>query len=192
MIGELNTICLALIGSGLSDEAIASGWLWLVPTASAQASYSPVVFLLVIAAVFGLTFLVVRYFYHGRLRRADAWDCGFPAQTSRMQDSADAFGQPIRQIFAPVYLIQREIPRADDPHPVFRQSVEDRHWYAMYLPIARFTEFLSAAHRQTATGAHFGVSAVQLRNADRIAGVRAMNIAGGNHFPGAAVGARSC
>ena len=143
MIGKLNTICLTLIGNGLSDEAIASGWLWLVPTASAQASYSPIVFLLVIAAVFGLTFLVVRYFYHGRLRRADAWDCGFPAQTSRMQDSADAFGQPIRQIFAPVYLIEREIPRADDPHPVFRQSVEDRHWYAIYLPIARFTEFLS-------------------------------------------------
>ncbi|MEK7875748.1 MAG: hydrogenase 4 subunit B, partial [Pseudomonadota bacterium] len=71
------------------------------------------------------------------------WDCGFPAQTSRMQDSADAFGQPIRRIFAPVYLIQREIPRADDLQPVFRQSVEDRHWYSMYLPIARFNEFLS-------------------------------------------------
>jgi hypothetical protein len=101
------------------------------------------VFLLVIAAVLGLTFLAVRVIYHGRLRRADPWDCGFPAQTSRMQDSADAFGQPIRLIFEPVYRIRREIPRADDTHPVFSQSVEDRHWYAMYLPIARFTEFLS-------------------------------------------------
>ena len=114
-----------------------------MPTSSAQSSYSPVVFLLVIATVFGLTFLAVRHVYHGGLRRADPWDCGFPAQTSRMQDSADAFGQPIRQIFEPVYLIQREIPRADDTRPVFRQSVEDRHWYAMYLPIARFAEFLS-------------------------------------------------
>jgi hypothetical protein len=26
---------------------------------------------------------------------------------------------------------------------VFRQSVEDRHWYSMYLPIAHFAEFLS-------------------------------------------------
>jgi hypothetical protein len=60
-----------------------------------------------------------------------------------MQDSADAFGQPIRLIFEPVYRIRREIPRADDTHPVFSQSVEDRHWYAMYLPIARFAEFLS-------------------------------------------------
>ena len=143
MLGELNKVCSALIGIGLSDEALASGWLWLAPTSSAQASYSPAVFLLAIAAVFGLTFLVVRLIYHGRLRRADPWDCGFPAQTSRMQDSADAFGQPIRQIFAPAYRIRREIPRADDAQPVFRQTVEDRHWYAMYLPIARFTEFLS-------------------------------------------------
>jgi hydrogenase-4 component B len=144
MIGWLNKVSLALIKTGLSEEAMAAGWLWLVPTSSAQASYSPVVFLLVIATVFGLTFIVVRHVYHGRLRRADPWDCGFPAQTSRMQDSADAFGQPIRHIFAPAYLIQREIPRPDDPQPVFRQSVEDRHWYSIYLPIARFTEFLSS------------------------------------------------
>jgi hypothetical protein len=60
-----------------------------------------------------------------------------------MQDTADAVGQPIRQIFAPVFRIQREIPRADDLRPRFRQSVEDRHWYAIYLPIAHLTEWLS-------------------------------------------------
>ena len=122
---------------------MASGWLWLVPTSSAQASYSPIVFLLGIAVVFELTYLVVRKVYHGRLRRSDPWDCGFPAQTSRMEDTADGFGQPIRQIFAPVFLIHREIPRADDPQPVFKQSVQDRHWQSLYLPVARFTEFLS-------------------------------------------------
>ncbi|HSF22394.1 MAG TPA: hydrogenase 4 subunit B, partial [Burkholderiales bacterium] len=144
MIGQLNNVSQALIKAGLPDEAMASGWLWLVPTSSAQASYSPIVFLLVIAAVFALTYLVVRQVYHGRLRRSDPWDCGFPAQTSRMEDTADGFGQPIRQIFAPVYLIHREIPRADDPRPVFKQEVEDRHWNAMYLPIARLAEFLSS------------------------------------------------
>jgi formate hydrogenlyase subunit 3/multisubunit Na+/H+ antiporter MnhD subunit len=144
MIGEINRISVALTGTGLSREAMSSGWLWLVPTASAQASYSPVVFLLVIAAVIGLTFLVVRLLYHGRLRRSAPWDCGFPEQTSRMEDTADGFGQPIRQIFAPFYLIRREIPRADDPHPVFKQSVSDRHWPWIYLPVARFTEFLSS------------------------------------------------
>jgi formate hydrogenlyase subunit 3/multisubunit Na+/H+ antiporter MnhD subunit len=143
MIGQLNNVSQVLIHAGLSHEAMASGWLWLVPTSSVQASYSPVVFLLVIAAVVALTFFAVRQFYHGRLRRADPWDCGFPEQNSRMEDTADGFGQPIRHIFAPVYQIHREIPRADDPHPVFRQEVEDRHWAWMYLPVARFTEFLS-------------------------------------------------
>lgn len=143
MIGQLNNVSQVLIHAGLPDEAMASGWLWLVPTSSVQASYSPVVFLLVIAAVVALTFFAVRQFYHGRLRRADPWDCGFPEQTPRMEDTADGFGQPIRHIFAPVYRIHREIPRPDDPHPVFRQEVEDRHWAWMYLPVARFTEFLS-------------------------------------------------
>ena len=143
MIGKLDTVSIALTNAGLGEQALSSGWLWLVPTTSTQASYSPIVFLLVIAAVFGLTFSLVRNIYHGRVRRSDPWDCGFPEQTARMQDSADAFGQPIRHIFAPVYRIHREIPRADDPRPVFRQEVEDRHWHAMYLPIARFAEFVS-------------------------------------------------
>jgi len=144
MLAQLNNVSIALTHASLPPEALGSGWLWLVPTSAAQASYSPMVFLLVIAAVVGLTFAVVRRFYHGRLRRADPWDCGYPEQTSRMEDTADGFGQPIRHVFAPVYRIRREIPRPDDPQPVFRQEVEDRHWYWMYLPVARLTEFVSS------------------------------------------------
>ena len=143
MVGQLNAVSSALIGASLPQEAMSAGWLWLVPTSSAQASYSPIIFLLGIAAVFAATFFVVRRVYHGRLRRAAAWDCGFPEQTSRMEDTADGFGQPIRHIFAPVFLIHREIPRADDPRPVFRQEVEDRHWFWLYRPVARLTEFVS-------------------------------------------------
>jgi hydrogenase-4 component B len=144
LVGQLDLVSQALTGSGLAPDALNGGWLWLVPTASAQASYSPIIFLLVISVVVGVAYLVVRRVYHGRLRRADPWDCGFPEQTARMEDSADGFGQPIRHIFAPVYLIHREIPRPDDPQPVFRQEVEDRHWHWLYLPVARFTEFLSS------------------------------------------------
>src|SRR6185295_13294455 len=143
MVGLLNGVSAGLTGASLPEEALASGWLWLVPTSSAQASYGPLVFLLVIAAVFGLTYFAVRQLYHGRLRRSDPWDCGFPEQNARMEDTADGFGQPLRHIFAPVYLIRREIPRPDDPRPVFRQEVEDRHWYWIYLPIARLADFIS-------------------------------------------------
>ncbi|MCC7484351.1 MAG: hydrogenase 4 subunit B [Burkholderiales bacterium] len=143
MVGLLDNVSRAVMGAGLPRESLATDWLWLVPASGAQASYRPVVFLLVIAAVFALTFLVVRQVYHGRVRRADPWDCGFPEQSARMEDTADGFGQPIRHIFAPFYGIHREIPRPDDPRPVFRQEVEDRHWRAIYLPIARLAEFAS-------------------------------------------------
>ena len=140
----LNRVGATLTGHGLSPEALQSSWLWLVPTAPANASYSPLIFLVVILVVTLLTFLLVRRFYHGRVRYADPWDCGFPEQTSRMQDTADAFGQPIRSVFEPVYLIERHVPAPDDPAPRFSLKVEDRHWYVFYLPVARAAAWISS------------------------------------------------
>jgi hydrogenase-4 component B len=141
----LNRICAALLGDGLPDAALASSnWLWLVPTAPAQASYGAVIFLVVILTVTLVTFFLVRRFYHGRVRIAPPWDCGFPAQTPRMQDTADAFGQPIRHVFGPLYLMRRRLPGPDDPRPRFELSIEDRHWYWLYLPVARLASWISA------------------------------------------------
>ncbi|MGB5081430.1 MAG: hydrogenase 4 subunit B [Burkholderiales bacterium] len=141
----LNRVGVTLTGHGLSEQALAgSGWLWLVPTAPEQASYSPVIFLVVIAAVTLLAFFLVRRFYHGRMRFADPWDCGFPEQTSRMQDTADAFGQPIRHVFGPLYRMQRELPGPGDAAPRYFLKIEDRHWYWLYLPVARAADFISS------------------------------------------------
>jgi formate hydrogenlyase subunit 3/multisubunit Na+/H+ antiporter MnhD subunit len=140
----LNRVGVSLTGQGLSREALESNWLWLVPTASVQASYSPLVFLAVIVAVTLLTFVLVRRFYHGRVRYSDPWDCGYPEQTSRMQDTADAFGQPIRHVFGPIYRMKRNMPGPDDPAPRFSLKIEDRHWYWLYLPVARLAEYVSS------------------------------------------------
>ena len=144
MLLMLNRVGVSLTGQGLSAEALASGWLWLVPTAPERASYSPIIFLAVIVAVLLLTILLVHRYYHGRVRFADPWDCGFPAQTSRMQDTADAFGQPIRHVFGPLYLMKRHLPGPDDAAPRFALKIEDRHWYWLYLPVARAADFVSA------------------------------------------------
>ena len=141
----LNRVGVSLTGQGLSEQALAgSGWLWLVPTAAGQASYSPVIFLVVIAAATLLAFLLVRRFYHGRVRFAPPWDCGYPEQTSRMQDTADAFGQPIRHVFGPIYRMDRRLPGPEDTEPRYSLKVEDRHWYWLYLPVARAAEFISS------------------------------------------------
>src|SRR5437879_3566334 len=85
----LNRVGVSLTGQGLSEQALAgSGWLWLVPTSAGQASYSPIIFLVVIALATLLAFLLVRRFSHRRLRFAAPWACGYPAQSSRRQDTA--------------------------------------------------------------------------------------------------------
>jgi hydrogenase-4 component B len=144
MLHALNRVGASLTGASLGEEALASDWLWLVPTRAAQASYSPVVFLLVVLAVVLLTMRLVRLFYHGRTRGADPWDCGFPEQTSRMQDSAAAFAQPIRHVFGPLYLMRRHLPAPEDASPRYWVRIEDRHWYWLYLPVARLAERASS------------------------------------------------
>ena len=81
---------------------------------------------------------------HGRMRRSPAWDCGFPAQTARMQDSAEGFGQPIKQIFEPFFKIDRHHPSPFDEFPQYSSKIDDRLWYWLYLPIVKLTERLSS------------------------------------------------
>ena len=144
MVGLLDRVAASVMGTGLPQAALDSGWLWLVPSNPEQASYAPVIFLVTILAVFGLTFGAVRWIWHGRLRRSAPWDCGFPEQTARMQDTADAFGQPIRWIFGPIYRIRARVPAPDESQPRFELKVEDRLWHALYLPVARLVEYISA------------------------------------------------
>ena len=108
-----------------------------------RASYSPLLFLLGILIVLLVTFVLVRKFYHGRMRRGPAWDCGYPQQTARMQDTAEGFGQPIKQIFEPFFRIERQVPSPFDEHPHYQGKTEDKLWYALYLPVARLVERLS-------------------------------------------------
>jgi len=99
--------------------------------------------LVVIVAAVLLTIQIVHRFYHGRIRKSAPWDCGYPMQTPRMQDTAEGFGQPIRQIFEPFYRMKRELPTAFDAQPHYRVTVEDPLWHGLYLPIARATERVS-------------------------------------------------
>jgi NADH:ubiquinone oxidoreductase subunit 5 (subunit L)/multisubunit Na+/H+ antiporter MnhA subunit len=138
----IDAVTRQLVAAGLGSTVAASGWL-LVPVDVERASYGPVVFLLGLAASYGLAFALVRRLYHGRLRRAAPWDCGHPWQTARMQDTAEGFGQPIRQIFEPFFRMQRELPSPFDREPRYRVVVGDHFWHWLYLPVADLVERLS-------------------------------------------------
>ncbi len=140
-IALIDPVTQLLVGSGLAKTVGGSGWL-LAPVAIERASYGPAIFLLGVAASFALAFLLVRLFYHGRVRRSAPWDCGFPWQNARMQDTAEGFGQPIRQIFEPFFRWERELPTAFDAEPRYRVSVTDPFWHWLYLPLAAAVERL--------------------------------------------------
>jgi hydrogenase-4 component B len=152
VIARLDYVTALLVGQAIGHVAAQSGWLFLNAASPERASYSPMLFLLSVSGVVLLTFFAVRKVYHRRLHRVPAWDCGYPRQTARMQDSAEGFGQPLRQIFAPVFRIRAELPSAFEPHPRYRGSAEDRIWYAVYLPIARKVERMSELIGRTQHG----------------------------------------
>ncbi|MDF2465831.1 MAG: hyfB [Ramlibacter sp.] len=141
-IAVIDPVTRHLVGTGLGETVAGVGWL-LVPVAIERASYGPVIFLLGVAAGSAIAYLLVRALYHGRSRRSPAWDCGFPWQTARMQDTAEGFGQPIRQIFEPFFRMERELPLPSDSHPRYRVTIGDHFWHWIYLPVAAGVERLS-------------------------------------------------
>ncbi|HEY8711009.1 MAG TPA: hydrogenase 4 subunit B [Burkholderiaceae bacterium] len=131
-----------LVQAGLGARVAGSGWL-LAPNSLAQASYGPVIFLLGILGSFALAYLLVRRLYHGRMRRGRPWACGFPWGTARMQDTAEGFGQPIRQIFEPFFSMQRDLPTPFDERPRYRVTVADHFWRWLYVPLADLVAYLA-------------------------------------------------
>jgi len=139
-IDVIGRVTRQLVAAGLAPAS--SGWL-LVPVDIDRASYGPIVFALGLATSFALAFALVRRLYHGRIRRAAPWDCGYPWQTARMQDTAEGFGQPIRQIFEPFFRMRRELPSPFDREPRYRVIVGDHFWHWLYQPVADLVELLS-------------------------------------------------
>jgi len=143
VIDNLDHVTLLLNGRGLGDAITAGNWLFLAPINPDRASYSPLLVLGGIALATSVVWIAVRKLYHGRLRRAPAWDCGYPLQTPRMQDTAEGFGQPVREVFAPFFRMTRELPSSFDAAPRYRVVVEDPLWHWLYVPLARMIDKLT-------------------------------------------------
>jgi hydrogenase-4 component B len=140
MVLVLDHVTHLLVGQGLGTAVVKNGGLLLAPVTPDRASYMPLAFVIVLLACCLLAYLLVRRLYHGRFRRAAPWGCGYPFQTARMQDTAEGFGQPIREIFGPFFRMKRELPTAFDKTPRYKVTIEDPFWNLVYRPIAALTE----------------------------------------------------
>jgi hydrogenase-4 component B len=141
VLDVLDRINATLVGATV-DAGTTGGWFLLAPVDAARSSYSPLIVLAVVAGVVLLAIQIVHRVWHGRARMAPPWDCGFPQQTPRMQDTAEGFGQPIRQVFEPFFRIERHLPSPFDREPRYRVTVADHAWHGLYLPLVRAAEFL--------------------------------------------------
>ena len=177
VLGLIDHVNGMLVGSTVGRAATGS-WLFLAPINADRSSYSPVIVLAVIAAVVLLTIVIVHRLYHGRVRHAPPWDCGFAQQTPRMQDTAEGFGQPIRQVFEPFFRIERHLPSPFDAKPRLpRDRERSRLARALSADRAR-RRFSRAAGRAHPAGPHLGLPDVQLRDAARAPVLRPMSTDG--------------
>ena len=91
----------ALTGARMPTQ-LGVAWLSIVPIASARSSYNGLLVFLFIAASASLTVLAIHRFASRAVRRAPAWDCGFPDPSPATQYTGGSFAQPIRRVFGTV------------------------------------------------------------------------------------------
>lgn len=140
LIQVLDHVTKSLVGQGIGTTVTENGWLMLAPVSPGRASYAPAVFVAALFFCFLAVYVLVRCLYHGRFRRTVPWGCGFSFQSMRMQDTAEGFGQPIREIFGPFFKMTRKLPSAFDKAPIYEVTIEDPFWSLLYRPIVAITE----------------------------------------------------
>ncbi|WP_454642517.1 hydrogenase 4 subunit B [Bradyrhizobium liaoningense] len=122
-------------------------WLTIVPIAESRSSYNGLLVFL-FAALCGTTAATaIHRFASDRLRRAPAWDCGYPDADPAIQYSASSFSQPIRRVFGSVIFGAREIgemPPPSSPLPArLKVELHDLIWDGLYAPIAKAIGFVT-------------------------------------------------
>ncbi len=122
-------------------------WLSIAPIAESRSSYNGLLVFLFIAASASLAAFAIHQIASDKLRRAPAWDCGFPDADPATQYTAESFAQPIRRVFGTFAF--RASERVDMPAPGEMRSahqsvaVHDLVWEFFYLPVVHAVEFLA-------------------------------------------------
>ncbi len=146
VVGALNSIPQQLLGQGLAGST-EHGWLWLTPVSAETASYSAPFVLGGLMLAWWLASSLLRRGEVRKVRRCDAWDCGFAPPNARMQYTATAFAQPIRRVFGGLFHIDESVTTTEDGRERHALHVSDRFWGWIYQPIVRATN--AAARRVT-------------------------------------------
>jgi formate hydrogenlyase subunit 3/multisubunit Na+/H+ antiporter MnhD subunit len=136
-IDALAPVSDALIGARMPAQ-IGAQWLAIVPIAASRSSYDGLLVFVFIAGSGMLAAFAIHRLASDRLRRAPAWDCGYPDPSPATQYSATSFAQPIRRVFGGIVFRAREqavIPPPSDMRPAqLKVELRDLVWEFLYAP----------------------------------------------------------
>ncbi|HET7757075.1 MAG TPA: proton-conducting transporter membrane subunit [Steroidobacteraceae bacterium] len=146
VIDALAPVTQMTVGAHLAPQA-SQPWLRIVPIDPARSVYNGLLVFTMIAVAAATTALTVRRVASHALRRAPAWDCGFPEPSPATQYTAGSFAQPILRVFGSVVFRAREhlaMPRPGE-RGAARLGVElhDTLWEVFYQPLAAAVDALA-------------------------------------------------
>jgi formate hydrogenlyase subunit 3/multisubunit Na+/H+ antiporter MnhD subunit len=145
-IDALAPVVQGLVG-GRMPAQVGAEWLSIVPIAQGRSSYNGLLVLVFMVTSGTLAAFAIHRLASDRLRRAPAWDCGYPDPGPATQYTASSFAQPIRRVFGTVVFGAREqveIPPPGDPRPArLTVMLHDPVWDTLYAPVARAIGFAS-------------------------------------------------
>jgi hydrogenase-4 component B len=138
-IDALAPVSAAMIGERMPVQ-IGGQWFSIVPIAASRSSYDGLLVFLFMLASGGLAAFAIHRLASDRLRRAPAWDCGYPDASPATQYTAMSFAQPIRRVFGTVVFRAREyaeMPPPGDIRPArLTVALSDPIWDWLYAPLA--------------------------------------------------------
>jgi formate hydrogenlyase subunit 3/multisubunit Na+/H+ antiporter MnhD subunit len=143
-IDALAPVAQALVGDRMPAQTGVE-WLSIVPIAQSRSSYNGLLVFLFMVTSGTLAATAIHRLASDKLRRAPAWDCGYPDASPATQYTASSFAQPIRRVFASMLFRARErveMPPPGDPRPARMTVVlRDPVWEMIYLPVAATVTF---------------------------------------------------
>jgi hydrogenase-4 component B len=143
-IDALAPVANALVGVSMPHQS-GLAWLTIVPIAESRSSYNGLLVFVFVVLSGSVAAFAIHRLASDRLRRAPAWDCGYPDANPATQYTASSFAQPIRRVYGTSVFRAREIGEMPPPGSMLpaRLTVElrDLIWDLAYAPIADFVGF---------------------------------------------------
>jgi formate hydrogenlyase subunit 3/multisubunit Na+/H+ antiporter MnhD subunit len=146
VIDAIAPITDAFVGGHIPVQA-EQHWFTIVPIAPERSSYNGLLLFLFGALAASLGAFAIHRLATRAVRRAPAWDCGFPDSSAALQYSVSSFAQPIRRVYGTLIFRAREFVTMPKPGEVgaahFRVVISDVIWETLYAPIERHVSALA-------------------------------------------------